>query len=347
MSEQPKDIGRIIKTERENKGFSLDMVHEATKIPIDSLKAIEEGYKVRTLTAFYYKSFVRIYAQFLNLDPEPLLAQISSHSSHSPNSPKKNIVSSRPVSVSKKMSETMSLNLFTKPLRSRKSRTVLKIVAAVAVVAVVVFLLVGLVRKIRSSMPAPSASVVKVEKKAVKKEPVLSGTIKKTEERKKPEPVKSVEIVKPLPPSKSVEANKPVPVAKTNEAAKPVEAVKKVEPIKVPESKPAPAETKAASQTEPKQNVAAAKTPRKVTVTVRAVNSSFLTVRADGTPVFQGTLKKGASETWNAAKTIDISGKDIDQLEFEVNGKPTGRLGRRGAPVKKIRVTPEGLTVEK
>jgi hypothetical protein len=110
---------------------------------------------------------------------------------------------------------------------------------------------------------------------------------------------------------------------------------------------PSSAETKAPAQTVTDQNTIAAKATKKVSVAVRAVNNSWLTVRVDGSPVFQGILKKGTSDSWSAAKTITISGKDIDQLEFEVNGKPIGRLNRRGVPAKRIRITPEGLTVEK
>ena len=41
--------GQILKKAREAKGLGLDVVHEATKIPMDVLRAIEEGYTVRTL----------------------------------------------------------------------------------------------------------------------------------------------------------------------------------------------------------------------------------------------------------------------------------------------------------
>src|ERR1044071_4513066 len=58
----------LLKEKRQASGLSLETVHEATKIPLDVLRAIEEGYTVRNLSAFYYKGFLKIYATYLNVD---------------------------------------------------------------------------------------------------------------------------------------------------------------------------------------------------------------------------------------------------------------------------------------
>jgi len=65
--------GEILKKVREERGIAIEVVHEATKIPMDALRAIEEGYKVRTLSPFYYAGFVRMYAQFLDIDISELV----------------------------------------------------------------------------------------------------------------------------------------------------------------------------------------------------------------------------------------------------------------------------------
>jgi len=51
--------GLILKQARESKGIPLQTVHEVTKIPLDALKAIEEGYKIRTLSDFYYSHILK------------------------------------------------------------------------------------------------------------------------------------------------------------------------------------------------------------------------------------------------------------------------------------------------
>src|SRR5258707_14297451 len=62
------DKPSILKSSRESKGLTLEIVHEATKLPMDALNAIEEGYSVRILSPFYYRGFIKIYAEFLSLD---------------------------------------------------------------------------------------------------------------------------------------------------------------------------------------------------------------------------------------------------------------------------------------
>ena len=68
MENRPQNKGQILKRLRESKGIALETVHESTKIPMDALKAIEEGYTIRTLSSFYYRGFLKIYAQFLKVD---------------------------------------------------------------------------------------------------------------------------------------------------------------------------------------------------------------------------------------------------------------------------------------
>jgi cytoskeletal protein RodZ len=86
---------------------------------------------------------------------------------------------------------------------------------------------------------------------------------------------------------------------------------------------------------------------RSVTLTVRAQEDSWLRVKADGNVVFQSTLKKGVPETWTAKETVELSGKNINQLEFELNGKMIGVLGRNDRGARQLIVTKDGLSVKK
>jgi len=67
-AEKKESAGNILKKAREAQGLSLEIVHESTKIPLDALRAIEEGYRVRMLSPFYYTGFVKMYAIYLNID---------------------------------------------------------------------------------------------------------------------------------------------------------------------------------------------------------------------------------------------------------------------------------------
>ena len=70
--EQPSGQAKFLKANREKRGISLQTIHEGTKIPLDVLKAIEEGYKIRTLSPVYYKGFIKMYAQYLGVDVSQL-----------------------------------------------------------------------------------------------------------------------------------------------------------------------------------------------------------------------------------------------------------------------------------
>lgn len=72
MTKNSNPSGVLLKEARQSQGLALESVHEATKIPMDVLRAIEEGYTVRTLSPFYLKGFIKMYAQYLNVTLAPM-----------------------------------------------------------------------------------------------------------------------------------------------------------------------------------------------------------------------------------------------------------------------------------
>src|SRR3989344_3044844 len=75
LNSSPAHKGVILKESRESRHISLETVHEGTKIPMDALRAIEEGYTVRSLSSFYYKVFIKMYAQYLGVDAREVLEE--------------------------------------------------------------------------------------------------------------------------------------------------------------------------------------------------------------------------------------------------------------------------------
>lgn len=303
MTEEINDVGRLLKLERQRKSETLEMVHEATKIPIDSLKAIEEGYKVRMLTSFYYKNFVRLYARYLGMDADRLVSLIPSEKGLVSEDVVSRKKASLPIRSGKSPKPSVAGIDFSGMAGILSSR---KFAGVVSLVIVFLFLVAGCfwagagIKRLLKRQTSPRQTEIKTPS-AVKAE-------------SKPEPLPVKPLVKPVP----VKAQTPVPVK--------AEAPAAVKAVTTPT-------TDKAMDT--------------VVVTIRARSNSWLVVRLDGNINFQGILKKGNSETWTARKVIDISGNDMDLLEFEVNGKNVGRLSRRDVKGKKIRVTAQGLTVEK
>lgn len=69
------EIGEILRTERESKALSLADIEEKTKIRAKYLQALEEENYDEIPGEAYCMGFLRNYARFLEIDPEPLLAQ--------------------------------------------------------------------------------------------------------------------------------------------------------------------------------------------------------------------------------------------------------------------------------
>src|SRR5207244_12226056 len=74
----------------------------------------------------------------------------------------------------------------------------------------------------------------------------------------------------------------------------------------------------------------------KVSLAVRAVKDSSVQVKVDGKIVFQMKMKKGTMESWEAKDQIELSGKNINELDLEVNGDHIGSMGSSERGAKRV-----------
>ncbi|MDR2664494.1 MAG: helix-turn-helix domain-containing protein [Puniceicoccales bacterium] len=70
------DLGERLRQAREKKQLTLKQVEGETKIPEDCLRRFEDNCYDFDLPAIYRRGFLKIYTQFLELDPAKFLAQI-------------------------------------------------------------------------------------------------------------------------------------------------------------------------------------------------------------------------------------------------------------------------------
>lgn len=258
--------GHVLKKAREAKGITLEAVQDATKIPLDSLKAIEEGYRVRTLTDFYYKAFVKLYARYLGIDVKTVLENYKEEKVPPPTKFRK---------VKNFLHEKETPPFFQKEI----VKLALKGLAGIVVLVVVASLLFALGRWIKSRPTQPRKAAVKVQKVVAKKETVKP---KSSEEKKT-------------------------------------------------------SGSEAASATKERL--------KKLNLTIRAKKSTWVSVRVDGIDRLRTTLAKGAVEAWNAKDKIEISGRNLTDLEFELNGQPTNPAGKTSRSIKKIILTQDGFKI--
>ena len=67
------EIGHILREARENKGLTLEDAQANTRINVRYLTALETGQYSKLPTPVHARGFLRNYARFLGLDPQPLL----------------------------------------------------------------------------------------------------------------------------------------------------------------------------------------------------------------------------------------------------------------------------------
>jgi transcriptional regulator with XRE-family HTH domain len=85
----------------------------------------------------------------------------------------------------------------------------------------------------------------------------------------------------------------------------------------------------------------------KLTVSLTAKKKCFIQVSVDGKFIFEGILEKGAVDSWNADKEIEFKISDGSAIYLEVNGKPIPTLTAIRRPIKSLKITPSGISVDK
>lgn len=117
--------------------------------------------------------------------------------------------------------------------------------------------------------------------------------------------------------------------AKVSAVSAPAKAVKKQEPANLKNAKPP----------------AAAPVVSVIRLAIRAKENCYISLKADGKVQFQGILKKGRFENWQAKDKFELSLGNAGAVDLEINGKLITNLGKRGRALKDILITKEGLSV--
>ena len=95
------------------------------------------------------------------------------------------------------------------------------------------------------------------------------------------------------------------------------------------------------------ESVQAQSENNKVELAVRAFKDIWIRVKADDKVVFETILSKGSMESWSANNRIELSGKDLELLNMEVNNRQIGFLGGGNRKIRKVLITQEVLMVKK
>jgi cytoskeleton protein RodZ len=309
---QGKPQGLVLKEEREKRNISLLTVHESTKIPLDVLKAIEEGYTVRTLSPFYLRGFIKMYALYLGLDLKEILEdyheeKLPSHVS--------GYVETVPEPAPPEKVEL---------LVPRHQQIMMLKIIGIIIALFLVTRIFACAHKSWSQRPKRQ------------RRPTVSRPLPKLK-------VETKESVQAKPLTPTVQAEKKTTVPKIEKKGEPPKTEKKTGVSKVvPAAKPEVTPAAQVQVTKPEQ-----KLDGKVTLKIKVLKNGWLQVKADGNIVFQSTIQEGVVESWQAKKSIELSGKVIQNLEYEVNGSKLGPLSRDDRTARRVLITQDGLSVKK
>lgn len=135
-------IGERIKKVRLEKGLSLEEVHRKTKIHMNVLKAIEEDALVN-FSPIYIKGFIKIYCNFLAIDPKEFIADYKEVKL----SPAMNSDSSSKTQVSKQANRQVKTAKVSKlPSIKLNNPKLLSLIKTIILIAVVLLLTIGVLK---------------------------------------------------------------------------------------------------------------------------------------------------------------------------------------------------------
>jgi len=86
---------------------------------------------------------------------------------------------------------------------------------------------------------------------------------------------------------------------------------------------------------------------KELRVSLTARSKCFLKVIIDKKVLFEGILDKGALETWKGKKEIELKISDGSAVHLEVNGKTIPTLTSMRKPIKSLKITHSGISVDK
>lgn len=85
---------------------------------------------------------------------------------------------------------------------------------------------------------------------------------------------------------------------------------------------------------------------QEINATLRVRRDCFVRVKVDGGLVFEGVLRSGVVESWQAKDEIEFKISDGSSIDLEVNGTLYPPLSKIRKPIKSLRITKEGIFTE-
>ncbi len=301
------EIGQRLAEARESRGISLEQAEQETRIRLKYLMAMESGDFDALPNEVVARGFLRSYAQFLGLDPRPLLqAYQKARPSAAPAPP------TRPPERGPHVLE-MDLGRRSGGAFARFLSAAL-IVVLVGVAGYLLTLQGMLSLPVYRGAPSPTPTPTEVVS-------TPTSVMRTPTPLPSPTPVIPAAVVSPRPSPTVTQALMPT-----------------VTPTSV--STPTPTPFRLASPTSTPTPVPV----EKVNVEARIVDRTWLRVLVDGKVVDEGLYEPDTTLTWEG-QTVEIRTGNAGGMELTVNGRALGPLGKKGDVIHWIFTVQDGEVV--
>ena len=328
-----KEIGNILKSEREKQRKTLQSVSDITKISTTVLSAIEEGDLDNLPPKSFLMGFLRTYAQYLKLDPKEIIQLYKAS------------LKEETVDVAQQDTEDLPskfFSVFEKRLLNSKSIAVIVIILLISAVVGINSLLNKYERE-REIARLPE-DIKKIDQNEIQSaQGDLLGVRPQAEKNEKPQdgsndpkPTEGNVLVAPAPAKPKEHVTKEDADKKAKEEADriaKIEAEKKAKDEANRLAKLA-AENKAKEEAEQKP----ANTPKKVAfnqeLIIEALDRVTIEFQIDEQAVRKITLKPDQIHTIKASKSFSLNVSDGGAINVIFNGQDKGVPGELGQPKK-------------
>lgn len=168
-------LGHTLREARERRGLSLTEVALETNIQSPRLDAIEHDDFSRLPPPVYVKGFIRTYAKYLDLDPDPLVQEYEAR-----HAPREAAPSMKPEEPSRSQGQGQpkggsggpsAWKQFTRSINRIPTRRIVSVAAVVCIAGLAVFGVGRLFKRILDREPAPVETLAPVSSTLVKLPP--------------------------------------------------------------------------------------------------------------------------------------------------------------------------------
>lgn len=291
-----KEIGKVLKEKRVEKGLDFETIHKATRIQQKYLTAIEDG-DINVFSAeIYYKTFMKAYAKYLGFDPEILARQYEDRkcSDESLEEQEESFTAPGKHTEKKKDKPAGCKEDARKPMDTKK----------LLITIFIALCLLGIFVYMNKNIDALVDKNVDINLVTGEAEAAVGN-----ERAEKPKQTAET------PAEAAVQASQPL---RTNTiAAAAVSAVQNTNKA------PAATATRTPSvQTQRREESVRTQKPARQELTIEAVENVWIRVEADGREMFQGTVVKGDTKRWRADEVFTLKIGYTPGVKVTFNNQP-------------------------